>query len=557
MMKSHIYISFIALSSVLFSCHDHNENTLPQEPVITDGELLGSFVGKFSRFSKGESYQGTVTTEWNDTVWTNERVHQQIMLWTSQESVSGLSYEVSDITNGENIIPSENVSLRFIDYVMGDAQALTCGYQENRSDIYIGDALSENVVSSVSTTDPLKIWITVNIPKGIPAGRYAGTLSVDQGANCLMMFDLSFVVVNRELPDQSEWKFNLDLWQFPFQLASLGGVEPFSTAYYSMVSPFYELLSEAGQKSITTYIKDGTFNKGQTMIDWTLTKDGEWKFDYSNFDSYVEFMQSLGIDQQINCFSLGGWYNSIGYQDENRGIYTYKNIAIGADEYTEIWSYFLDDFASHLIQKGWMDKAVIYMDENLEEDLEKIVNLINSNNSKWKIGYAGRELNTALERKLYDYSTIIGYDRTATNNTKATFYTSCSQSHPNNYVTLETETAEMTWMAWHALAKGFNGYTRWAFDYWTKSDPTDVRDGTNSAGDFNMIYRTGNGADAKPVSSIRFEMLREGIQDYEKAKIIGTVKMQDVISLFADTNGTNAKANVLSAQEKLKQLSVK
>ena len=49
----------------------------------------------------------------------------------------------------------------------------------------------------------------------------------------------------------------------------------------------------------------------------------------------------------------------------------------------------------------------------------------------------------------------------------------------------------MSWMAWYAQARGFDGYLRWAYDYWTKPDVTDIQDGANTAGDFNMIYRTG------------------------------------------------------------------
>ena len=31
-----------------------------------------------------------------------------------------------------------------------------------------------------------------------------------------------------------------------------------------------------------------------------------------------------------------------------------------------------------------------------------------------------------------------------------------------------------------ALAKGFDGYLRWAYDYWTQSDPTSAQDGSNA-----------------------------------------------------------------------------
>ncbi|MDE5642272.1 MAG: DUF4091 domain-containing protein, partial [Muribaculaceae bacterium] len=156
----------------------------------------------------------------------------------------------------------------------------------------------------------------------------------------------------------------------------------------------------------------------------------------------------------------------------------------------------------------------------------------------------------------YNYAAIIGSPMNTTAIDIPIFYTSCSQTHPNNYITPLTSPAEMTWMAWHAMAKGFKGYQRWAFDYWTRPDELDARDRSNTAGDFHMIYRSGNSADATPVGSIRWEMLREGIQDYEKARILGMHKLRAVIMPFSDSEAANAPAYVNAAQAELKKLSV-
>ena len=83
-----------------------------------------------------------------------------------------------------------------------------------------------------------------------------------------------------------------------------------------------------------------------------------------------------------------------------------------------------------------------------------------------------------------------------------------------------------------------------------------MRDGTNPAGDFNMIYRTDNSMYSEPVSSIRFEMLREGIADYEKVRILGVDKFRSVLSAFADSAAPDARRHVIDAQSALKQASM-
>ena len=126
---------------------------------------------------------------------------------------------------------------------------------------------------------------------------------------------------------------------------------------------------------------------------------------------------------------------------------------------------------------------------------------------------------------------------------------------PNNYVSKETSPAEMVWMSWYAASKGLNGYLRWAFDYWQNPAPLNIQDGTNTAGDFHMIYRTDNTASSKAVTSIRFEMLREGIQDYEKIKIVSAPALDAALKSVDIASGRTAEKTILNTQHILKQIS--
>lgn len=553
----------LLLFPILFGCSsgsDSGEENPPEPPVETKPELLGSFVGKYTRFTKGFTAPGQKQTMWSDTVWQNDRAHQQLMLWTEGKAVSSLTFKPSSLTCGNGEIASQQVSIRSVELVAGDRKPLPCGEQTSRSLCYVADALSTRLSDRVYADAPVLLWITVDVPSGTTPGDYSGSIVAYQGGKEIGNFDVKLKVVSHALPDVKDWAFHLDLWQFPFQLPAMcaksgAKVEMFSPAYFQLARPFYALLADAGQSAVTTYIKDGAFNKGQTMVDWTLNEDGTWSFDFTHFDAFVEFMQELGISRQINCFSLAGWYLSVGYTDAASGSYLYKELNIGTEEYNLVWNAFLDAFSRHLKGKGWFDKTVLYMDETTQEEMAQIVQLIHANDNAWKIGIAGSWLESKTEASLYDYSTIIGYDRKSTNPVH-TFYTSCTQTVPNNYVTAETSPAEMTWMAWHALSKGFNGYLRWAYDYWTMDDPMNVQDGTNSSGDFSFIYRTSNSADAKPISSVRMELLREGIQDFEKVQILGKNQLNSVLQAFQDPTAPNATSDVSRAQGKLKQLSV-
>ena len=65
----------------------------------------------------------------------------------------------------------------------------------------------------------------------------------------------------------------------------------------------------------------------------------------------------------------------------------------------------------------------------------------------------------------------------------------------------------------YASAKGFDGYLRWAYNSWTENPLPDTRFHTWAAGDCYLVYPGGR-------SSIRMERLVEGIQMFEKIRIL-------------------------------------
>lgn len=90
----------------------------PEPPVTPSETLKGSFESKFVRYAKGQKFTGQeddrlVTTVWKDTVWQNERVHKQIVLWTESKRYDDLTYEIGDLLSGGNRIASSNLHCVF------------------------------------------------------------------------------------------------------------------------------------------------------------------------------------------------------------------------------------------------------------------------------------------------------------------------------------------------------------------------------------------------------------------------------------------------------------
>ena len=93
----------------------------------------------------------------------------------------------------------------------------------------------------------------------------------------------------------------------------------------------------------------------------------------------------------------------------------------------------------------------------------------------------------------------------------STFYVSCADNFPNTFTF--SDPAEATFIGWYTMAADFDGFLRWSYNSWTENPLQDSRFITWPAGDTYSVYPDNR-------SSIRFEKLREGIQDAEKIRIL-------------------------------------
>lgn len=211
--------------------------------------------------------------------------------------------------------------------------------------------------------------------------------------------------------------------------------------------------------------------------------------------------------------------NKFTWFDEATSEAIVKEAFPGTEEYENIWRNFLTDFKRHLKDKGWLEKTAIALDEREEEEMKKMFSFLKQTAPELKIAMAGfyyKEINSSI----YDFSSnwrhtgiisgnIIESRRKA--GMKTTYYVACMIPKPNNFTF--SNPAESCYEAWFASAMGFDGFLRWAYNSWPENPMLDSRYTRWPSGDTFLVY-------PEALSSIRFERLREGIQDYEKIGIL-------------------------------------
>ena len=458
------------------------------------------------------------------TAWKGERVNLQLVV-ANRAAEQEVSYTFGDLTDSRgNVISAENIKGGIVEPVIADSFS---GCSNHAIDAHGTFPTADRI----TMTSPVKIaenamrglWMTIEVPRDAAAGTYKGTITVTaDGKKSVREYKVK--VQESVLPEPKAWRFHLDFWQNPYAVARYHDVELWSPEHFAVLRPYMEKLASAGQKAITATLIDKPWN-GQTldpfgsMVTWIKLADGRWIYDFTIFDRWVEFMEDCGINKEITCFSMIPWRLSFRYYDQATQSNKEIKCAPGQKEYTEHWGNMLKAFRAHLIEKGWLEKTFISMDERNMKQMQAAIEVIHTYAPGLKISLAGY-YHPEIEKDLSDYSVNNNgnkqfpagvVERRRSEGKKSTYYTCCSARYPNLFTF--TEPAICEYVALHCIDIDVDGYLRWAYNSWTQDPNQDSRFRSWPAGDTYLVY-PGN------TSSIRFERLVQGIQQFEKYHIM-------------------------------------
>lgn len=528
--KCSVFLIIFLLNGIAsFSQIDYQELPDPHMPGAGEwskmpGDVQISFGSTDVRYAKSSPPAIKLPiTSWQAVAWKGERVHTQLLVCT-KTAINRLQVIGGTLKDGKgHNIPASAVTTGFIRYVLTDGlnkEGYGCGIAPASDSSLVADGIDHVQQKDVAPFTTQPVWISIAVPPNAKAGNYTGALKVYLN-DVVHIYSYSVQVKDHVLPPPAKWTYHLDLWQNPYAVSRMFEVKEWSKEHFDQLRPYMQWLAAAGQKTITVSMihdpwRGQTFDIYKSMIKWIKKTDGTWAYDYSVFDEWVSFMQSLGINKLINCYTMVPWNNKFYYYDEELQRDTLLIAKTGTPEYEAHWRPMLAAFVKHLKQKGWYNKTAIAMDERPLEDMQKVIRLIRSVDKNLKISLAG-SYHVEIAEDLYDYciaseekfDTAVLRKRVAAG-LPTTYYTYCREGHPNTFTF--SPPAEAAWLGWYAANKQYNGYLRWAYNCWPRQPMQDSRFSSWSAGDTYFVYPGG--------SSIRFERLIEGIQDYEKINIL-------------------------------------
>ena len=534
-MKNSLAFVFVA-SAAFAGVNDLNwsvETYEPRPPIIT-GSVASGFHGAIAPMSRmnmrAVNALSDANRSWKGVAWRNERVNAQFALWT-REGAEQVRIKTADLVSPEgNRIPAAACRTRFVRYVLSS--------QVNRQgtvvhpETLIGDCLDTADSVDMPPNSYRPFWFTVDVPAEAKPGTYAGTVTAVAQGGRTIEFAVSVEVQDRTLPAPKDWKFFLDLWQHPLAVARYHGVKPWSKEHYALLKPLLEELASIGQKTITATLTDlpwnhQNFDPYYTMVKHVKGTDGKFTHDYSLFDEWVSFAQSCGLGPQIHCYTMVTWGNLVHYIDGATGDKVAEKLIPGTPEHEAFWGPFLADFEKHVAAKGWLGRVYIAIDERSREELMASAAVLKRYAPGLKIQMAGNRPPSTFEGiEIHNYSqgmranyvTKEFKDEVKVRRAKGfttTTYICCNPPRPNTFTF--SPYAEQQWLGLYAAAQGFDGMLRWAAFNWPRDPLFDTsfnpHHGSWAPGDTFLVY-------PGPRLSVRWENLRDSIENFEKIRIL-------------------------------------
>ncbi|TDD47000.1 DUF4091 domain-containing protein [Kribbella antibiotica] len=482
----------------------------------------------------------------------NEEESAQIVLRSAAGfTVDGVTF--SALTNGARSLAAANLSYTFVDYKNLNRNT-GFGSQPmyppvRKAPGAFPDPLSNARTWTVAPRTTQSIWVTAAVPKGTAAGVYAGTATVATSKGAVEV-PVSVDVRAVTLPDPKDQTFETTLWNVFFGEISWApnGQTMEETYKYPRYSPqYWDLLDK-----VATQMKRHRTNTltlplvnllvdGNTTVTNNSNATGVYTFDWSRIDEIIQFMLDRGVVKRLEGFWVSAdTYNWGRPQDGVREVEIIDGTGGKGKRNYVNWNTakannFIDQFIpqlkQHLDAKGWTENLKYWMhvgDEPVgaqeEAAYRGIAQRMRSHWPDVRIGDAAFHEPTAANLSStmsVMVPNLLNYDqnRATYDNLRAQgkdlYFYNCNipvGNYLNRFIDQPQFNQRLT--PWYAYSRGANGYLHYSMNGWLAN-----LDETESKGDHYIVWP--DVANNTIQSSIRYESLRDGIEDYEVLNILG------------------------------------
>lgn len=464
----------------------------------------------------------------------NEHEAFQLILRPETQELTDISILISDLKGKKGgILKKENIEI-FLEHFV---------YISKFTDLpgQYPDALVPLKIFNVKPNMNQPIWVSIYIPTNTIADDYEGTITINptnaKGTSIILR-----VIV---------WDFSLPVT--PYFRTSFG-IQPGFIAERQDISKQSIKLKNMVKKYNENALNHRVSPENLVYPD-IIEKDGDISIDFSNFDIEMQYYLNLGLNS-FNVF----WHEFLSASVEvSSAPLKDKKITNRARRILKITE-------EHLKEKGWLDLSYIYIiDEPRKEYFPQVKEIFGF----LKECAPGIRRLLTLEYWAWEgiskpaYKELTGYVDIWTvltsfyhenflkerqkRNEEVWWYVSCGSKHPYaNFWTIDYPAIDHRIIFWQAWRYNIEGFLYWAINCWKVNVWENPESYPNTNGDGSLVYWNKDG----PINSIRWEIIRDGIEDYDYFCIL-----RDISSSLQDKDKDKKYTDLLNKTKKILDVS--
>jgi len=453
----------------------------------------------------------------------------------SKKGLTDVSVTVGPLTNSSGkVLPAGSVDWNFVGSIplSQNTPNQPVRILERQAPARFPDYLMAERQINLNPKAWQSVYLTLSVPGNAEPGLYTGRVTVKslQGEQSLPMHVEVFPLV---LPAERHLK--VTEWYSTGDFEHFHGIkERYSGDWFAMLRKYADNMAAHRQN---------VFQVPMGAIEIMVLKDGQLQFDFSRFDQIAQvFWDTKKMDfmetGELARFADNAWYStSLKLQDFrvfNTETGNQETLA-GADVVPKL----LPAFESHLRQKGWLGKTLFHIKDEpsmhnalawremssyihqYAPDLRRL-DAIETTNLLDRIEIAVPKLDAFAT--WYD-----SYNAAREKSTELWFYTVGiyqGSLFPNKTIDLPIMNSRI--LHWLNYRYDATGYLHWGWNQWEEKPFEEVG---MHIGDGWHVYPAKDGV----LNSLRWEQMRNGIQDYECFRLL-----EDQICALKDSLGNRA-----------------
>lgn len=490
------------------------------------------------------------------------------------------------LRKGKHALPDDALKARWVGLVPVSQDSFDPGWAERPEHVpgwYPDPLLEAPPWGGSNPSQSAAVHLTLRIDRDTPPGVYRGTVVVKSGG-AEVSVPLSVKVWSFNLPAKPN--FYVTNW---FQLDCITKwhrCEAWSKRHWELLELYAAEMAAHRQNVITTPTIMGNFHNSDpmTLVRVVRRKKGGYRFDFKRLGRWVELFDRHGFELyemwHLASQATGATAPPFGVYDEATGKEVwYESMETDSDEYRELVAAFLSAISRWLDKRGLTDRFLLHVfDEPRRENWPRYAELsaffrehapglrhIDAISTSDLITDYGAEIEVPVPLTPHLADDEYYQRRAQAGQEEVWWYTCCGPGgrFANRFVGMPLINTCM--LHWQSFVYGISGYLHWGYNFWhrTKQNASGWP-GINNYADHTLLnpYRehpwhwaTGDACivypapqwweDAGPVSSLRYEAMREGLQDYEM------LRMLDEIVRTANPKRGSKKAKALAQAKRL------